>query len=322
MPRNAVSPCRPRSLPSSRCPAASRLPAVHRSNAPLAAAALALAAAAGLAGCAYSPPELVRYEIEGPEDVWDNGMRLHPVRTDSLTVLTGFADFSERSTHAGPLFGSPLTFLVLAHNTSKRTLTLDPLCFRLHVPASGSALTPLDPETEIRDAARNMIDTDGRYRQDRAVDAAVHLPLDLLNIFVGPFVETTPEQREEQNRYQEERRENRRNAARKYERDMQEATSRRDEWSQRALRKTTLLPGMRTSGLVSFEEDTTNGYPDTVVLQYRFGDSLPADLGRYTRIPDAGSGAPKVAATPPKPGADSLRRGSSSSRAFIHPFMP
>lgn len=277
-------------------------------------AALVSACLAFLAGCAYQPARLVRYEAETPEDVWADGQRLHPARTDSLAFLTGFVDYALRSSQAGPLFGSPMTFLVLVQNTSRRALTLDPADFHLGSPTPGYQCRALDPEEEIRSAARDMIETDGRYRHGEMVDGAVHLPLDLLNLFVTPFANQTPEEKAADARYQEERREAREEAAQDHERNMGVAISRRDRWAQEALRKTTLLPGMRAQGLVSFRQDSSGWYPDTVTLHYGQGADGGALLARYFLLPEP---------VPVPPRQDSVpQRRSVRGGSYSYPYYP
>ena len=261
----------------------------------------------------------------GIEDVWDNGQRLHPARTDSLTFLTGFVDYGQRSTPEGPLFGTPMTFLVLARNTSSKAVTLDPMHFSLHAPGSGITLAPLDPETEIRAAARNLADGHGRHLQGELNDAVFEGSIALLDL----FVDKTPQEKEESRREREERREMREEEARDHANAMREAAARRDRWAGQALRKTTLLPGMRAQGTVSFVQNAANLYPDTLVLRYGPG-GLPAGFARklcqscgfraaYPRIrhpaPYAGRRQPG------RPQALSAAREAPVQPLSIHPFL-
>ncbi|HLP41742.1 MAG TPA: hypothetical protein VK465_09570 [Fibrobacteria bacterium] len=53
-------------------------------------------------------------------------------------------------------------------------------------------------------------------------------------------------------------------------------------WSSQRLRKSSLLPGMKLSGLVVFAGREFRDLPDTLALQYLVPDHPPVELGSYT----------------------------------------
>lgn len=251
---------------------------------------LPAAAALSLAACAYIPPQLpVRYEPAGPEDIWSDGMRLHPADTRPLAFTSGFYEASLRTTHLGETYGTPLTFLIMAENRSAQPITLDPMAFRAYLPAESLSLTPLDPETAIRMANREVTDAKGESVHARGLDAMVHLPLLLLDI--ASTGSKTPEQEKKDRQFWEDERNSAAERDARHQERMRIAGERRDQWSERALRKTTLFPGMRALGTVSFVENTAAMRPDTLVLRYRVMDGMEpgrdVDLGRFGRIRDS-----------------------------------
>jgi hypothetical protein len=238
-----------------------------------------------LASCAYVPPQApVRYEPAGEADIWSDGMRLHPAATRPLAFTSGFYDATRRTTHAGGIFGTPLTFLIMAENRSARPVTLDPLDFRAYLPAESLTLEPLDPEPAIRAANQEVMRAHGEMAHDRGVAAMVHLPLLLLDI--AATGSKTPEQEALDRQFWEDEKKSAAERDARHQERMRLAGERRDQWSERALRKTTLFPGMRVLGTVSFAEDTAAPRPESLVLRYRGGDSLWMELGRFGRIRD------------------------------------
>jgi hypothetical protein len=257
---------------------------------------LLVSATLSLAACAYiPPPSPVRYEPAGPEDIWSDGMRLHPAPggTGPLAFTSGFFETTLRTTPFGETFGTSLTFLIMAENRSAQPIVLDPMAFRAYLPAESLTLEPLDPEHAIRTANREVTDANGELVHARGLDAMVHLPLLLLDI--ASTGSKTPEQEKKDRQFWEDERKSAAERDARHQERMRLAGERRDQWSERALRKTTLLPGMRALGTVSFVENATAMRPDTLVLRYRGlngredgrVEGSEADLGRFGRIRDS-----------------------------------
>lgn len=250
-----------------------------------------------LAACAYVPaPPPVRYETAGEEDIWSDGMRLHPARTRPLAFTSGYFEATRRTASSGESYGTPFTFLILAENRSAQPVLLDPMAFRAHLPVEKIDLAPVDPEAAIRAAHKELMDEQGAMVHAQGVEAMVHLPLLLLDLAATPT--KTPEEAKADREFWADQRKNAEERDARHRERMRLAGERRDQWSERALRKTTLFPGMRALGTVSFVQDTAAMRPDTLVLRYRGKDSLWLELGRFGRIRDSVEESPVTLSNP------------------------
>jgi hypothetical protein len=191
------------------------------------------------------------------------------------------------------------------------------MAFRAYLPAESLSLEPVDPEEAVRRANREVIDAKGESVHAQGIEAMVHLPLLLLDI--AATGSKTPDQEKKDRQFWEDERKSAAERHARHQERMRIAGERRDQWSERALRKTTLFPGMRALGTVSFVENATAMRPDTLVLRYRWmsgreagmkegmAESWEADLGRFGRIRDSVEDA----------GLRATARFDSSHRAYF-----
>ena len=268
---------------------------------------------AGLVSCAYQPQPLIRYETADKEDYWSNGVRLHPARTPTLLFTTSFFEVTRTSPETD--FGTPLTFLITVENPTPKPILLDPTLFRAAVPGRQTALASINPEVQLREAEKDLVNEQARRSQEEGADAAVGLavlPFALLDIFVNH----TPEEEEQRRKDKEEERKVERDSRNRHEETMREASARQRLWADLPLRKTTLFPGKQIQGTVSFVPNAEAMTPDTLLIQYGTGDTALtaggyATLGRYGRIADsvavASGVASKLSDATPRPCAQSDR---------------
>ena len=189
-----------------------------------------------LAACAYvPPPSPVRYETSGEADIWSDGMRLHPAPARPLAFTSGFLEAAQRTTPGGETHGTPFTFLILAENRSAGPVLLDPMAFRARLPLEGAELVPVDPEAAIRAAHKELVDEQGAMVHQQRVEAMVHLPLLLLDLAATPS--KTPEQAKADREVWEDQRKTAEERDARHRERMRLAAERRDQWSERALRR-------------------------------------------------------------------------------------
>lgn len=259
-----------------------------------------------LASCAITPKPVVRYRTDGPGDLWNNGLQLHPADTRPFDFTTAFLELSRQPVqgYTGP---RPLTFLVSACNRSDSALLLDPVDFRIGIPGKDSVLAAIDPEAVIHQARRDGAAEEARHSTEQGISALFTLPI-LVAEMATAFTPRTEEEEEQRRKDREERRRMEAESEEHHAKNMAEAASREALWSEYALRKTTLFPGMRTQGKVSFAVDLYARTPDTLLLQYWTGEGRLLDLGLYTIVrdtpPNRKAPEPKVAQKPkasPKP---------------------
>ncbi|GEM_PF-6092164 len=282
------------------CFTSSIRPAFASSKSPLASLRILglLGALAALLLGACAPAPVVRYQTFGPDDVWTNGQQLHPAKTARLAIHSGFLELSPDPVQGfdGP---RPLTFLISAENRSDSALMIEAGDFRLTVPGKDSVLSPIDPETVIQVARIDRANADAHYETEKGTEAVFGVT-DLIVDVAQLFSKQTPDQRDAQEKAERKREEDRRERqaddAARHERDVGEAVSREKTWSDQALRKTTLFPGIRLQGKVSFAAKAYTMTPDSLMLQYRERDGHYADLGLYGMRHDQPTDPPRPTA--------------------------
>jgi hypothetical protein len=247
-----------------------------------------------LSGC--TPDPVYRLDARAPDSssIWQQGRQVVTHTVDSLQVAVAYA----RTTDAGHKFR--LAYV----NRSSSRITVDPLdvyavvtetltekkrvqitryddegsyVYRRDTLATADTLYARNPERRLLAIDKEQSQQEASAKTDAAANA-IFLTLDAVSeIAAGP---QTPDERTadatEDTEYQleraEERAENRRTQAR--------LSQRRARWAQSALRRTTLVPGMRTSGFVVVPVDPL-AY--TVVLHVNLGSQTVTVPFRQTR---------------------------------------
>ncbi|HKL88596.1 MAG TPA: hypothetical protein VJ884_06290 [Salinibacter sp.] len=218
-----------------------------------------------LVGCAPDP--VYRLDARAPDSssIWQRGRQVVTHTVDSVQVAVAYA----RTTDPGHKFR--IAFV----NRSSSSVTVDPLgiyavvteklstkervkisrydeevpnyVYRRDTLSTADTMDARNPERRLLEIDKERARAEAEAANDRATNA-LFLTLDAVSeIAAGP---QTPEERtadataDTQYRLEraEERAENRRTQAR--------LSQRRAQWAQSALRRTTLVPGMRTSGFV------------------------------------------------------------------------
>lgn len=248
-----------------------------------------------LSGCAPDP--VYRLDARAPDSssIWQQGRQVVTHTVDSLQVAVAYA----RTTNAGHKFR--LAYV----NRSSSRITVDPIdvyavvtetltekqrveitrydedvpnyTYRRDTLSTADTLYARNPEQELLEIDKDQSQKEASAETDAAANA-IFLTLDAVSeIAAGP---QTPEERTadatEDTEYQLERAEERADRRRAQAR----LSQRRALWAQSALRRTTLVPGMRTSGFVVVPVDPL-AY--TVVLNVELGSETVAVPFRQTR---------------------------------------
>lgn len=237
----------------------------------------------GLSACSTHPDLFARYETAADEDIWSEGLRLHPARAPSLEITSGFVGRAREAVRYDTTWSAPLRFTVRIRNTGDSAVLIDPTRFRIQPSGFQEPLRGMDPERVIREVERGMARQEDSHAAVEGVSALLLLPV----ILLSPFADRTPEQAAADRKFWEEEKERAEDAQARHDRRMTEAGSLRDAWADLSLRKTTLFPGRHVQGLVHFPDNSPIPRPDTLRLQYEVSPGRILELGHYLKIPDA-----------------------------------
>lgn len=251
-----------------------------------------------LTGC--SPDPVYRLHAEAPDSTsfWDQGKKVVAHTVDSLQVAVSYA----RTTNEGHRFR--LAFV----NRSSKPVTVDPLgvytivteklseeervqisryddgrtdyVMRRDTLSTADTLYARNPERMLLaiDKERSRVEADA---EEAATLNALSATLDAMSEIADP--PKTPEERTAD--AAEDAEEGRERAERRARRERRQASlgRRRARWAQSALRRTTLAPGMRTSGFVAVPVDPraytlvlhVEGRSDVVTVPFRQTRHVP-----------------------------------------------
>jgi hypothetical protein len=248
--------------------------------------------AVGLTGCSPDPVYRLRAQAPDSTSFWDQGKQVVTHTVDSLQVAVSYA----RTTNEGHKFR--LAFV----NRSSHPITVDPLgvyavvteklseeervqisryddgstdyVMRRDTLSTADTLYARNPERMLLkiDKERSRVEADA---EEAAGLDALSATLDAVSEIADP--PQTPQERTAD--AAEDAEEDREQAERRARRQRRRASlgRRRARWAQSALRRTTLAPGMRTSGFVIVPVDPraytlvvhVDGGPDTVTVPFR-----------------------------------------------------
>jgi hypothetical protein len=243
-----------------------------------------LPAALCMSACSFSPAPVVRYRAESPGALWDHGMELHASAATSLEIRTGFLELSKDLAlgYPGP---QSLFFLISAENRSNSAVLVDPLDFRIRIPGGDSILSSIDPEAVILRARQDQATEDASYAGRMGTALGLGLVESVLDLATA-FAPSTREQDREWEESKERSRQDKEDIEARHRERTDEISARRIQWSDSALRKTTLRPGGTLRGRVGFAVGAYAPPPDSLLIQYREKEGRHIDLITYGIIRD------------------------------------